>query len=92
MTYNEHATPNNIRERINRSEISTFLSPQKFKRHVEGTAEYIEYDRRQVMNGLPRPSRLLISYDEAQRIIDNHAGSSVQPISSSGAENREFID
>jgi hypothetical protein len=65
---------NVIREKINSGEYSTKLSQQKHKRHVEGTKEFIVYTHKRETMGMSRPSKLYLSYEEAQDLILQYAG------------------
>ena len=65
---------NNIRENIESGEISDRLSRQKYSRHIEGTPEFERYVSKQEAKGMSRPSKLYLSYDEAQEVIRQYAG------------------
>jgi hypothetical protein len=80
---------NDIREKIENGEISGHLSRQKYNRHVEGTSEFADYVARQERLGKSRPSKLYLSYDEAQEILRSRAGTG---ITHSGVDNVEFIN
>ncbi|MDR2166835.1 MAG: hypothetical protein LBE35_03155 [Clostridiales bacterium] len=80
---------NDIREKIENGEISDRLSRQKYNRHVEGTGEFADYVAKQERLGKSRPSKLYLSFDEAQEILRLHAGTGN---AHGGVSNVEFIN
>lgn len=55
-------------ERLNR------ISRQKQNKHVPGTKEFERYEKQRKDKGKSRQSVLSVSIEEAQRLVDKHAG------------------
>ena len=77
-----------VRNRIQSGEYSLKLSKQKYNKHVEGTTQYEQYAS---AREIPQ-SKLLISYEEAQEMINKYACSGKFRISSTGkVMNTEWV-
>ena len=79
---------NSLYDQISSGAISIRLSEQKFKKHVDGTLEFQQYTAQQDCMGRSRPSKLYVSFDEAQEIIHAYAGTGIV---SPGAVPAEFV-
>lgn len=92
---NENEEQRRIREqnrlemlgRIRRGEYSLQLPEQKYKEHVQGTPQY---ENTAKTRGI-EPSRLTVSYEQAQTLIELYAGTGT-PFASKGiVRNKEYI-
>lgn len=73
-----------VSKKIQDGEYSTKLKVQEYQKHVEGTVKYSEYlQARQAKNGNPQ-SILTISAEEAQKIIENKAGTGIIKVDNKG--------
>lgn len=66
-----------ITEKVRNGEYSLQLSQQQYNKHVRGTKEYSIYESSRKKKGYGPQSRLLITYDETQRIIENYSGTGI---------------
>ena len=73
-----------ISERIEKGEISTKLSYQQYQKHIEGTLQYEQYCKSRLEKGLSPQSKLLISADEAQIIIEKYSGHGIIKVRKDG--------
>lgn len=77
-----------IAQRIKDGEYSTKLSRQQYLKHVPGTPQQRQYEE---SSRFP-PSRLLISEQEAQTLIDRYAGTGAPGITKNGTvRNVEYV-
>ena len=53
------------------------LGKQQYDKHIRGTKEYVRYEEARKKKGLGPQSRLTISYEEAQKIIENQSGTGI---------------
>lgn len=73
-----------VSKKIELGEYSTNLKQQEYQKHVSGTVKYKEYlDSRLAKGGNPQ-SILSISYEEAQKIIENKAGTGIIKVDRNG--------
>ena len=73
-----------VSEKINSGEFSTKLSRQQYLKHVAGTVEFNNYSATRKAKGLLPPGTLTISFNEAQRIINEKAGTGIVGVSRKG--------
>jgi hypothetical protein len=66
-----------INEKVRSGEYSLKLSTQQFNKHVEGMREYEVYKNARIEKGNSPQSKLTISQEEAQKIIENKAGTGI---------------
>lgn len=68
---------NIIKERISKGEYSLFLSKQQYLKHVDGTNQYVDYQRTRIEKGNSPQGKLLISEGETLEIIQKHSGTGI---------------
>ena len=81
-----------ISEKIESGEYSLKLSQQSYDKHVEGNQTYEVYLNARKEKGSAPQSKLSISKDEAQRIINNQSGTGIIRVNNAGEPtNVEYI-
>lgn len=73
-----------ISEKISNGEYSTKLSIQHYDKHVVGTAKYQEYLNTRLARGGNPQSIISISKEDAQKIIENKAGTGIIKVDAKG--------
>jgi len=73
--------------RIRRGEYSLKLSEQKYFEHVQGTPQYENTAKTRGVE----PSRLTVSYEQAQTLIELYAGTGAPFVSKGIVRNKEYI-
>lgn len=66
-----------LRERIKSGDIPTTILPGQQRKHIPGTLEYTQYVEKLSKIGQYGPSRLTISTEEAQALIDRYCGTGI---------------
>ena len=69
-----------MRDRVNNGEYNLTLLKQKYAKHVDGTPQYKNTAKERGIE----PSRLTVSYEEAQRLINLYSGTGEPKISNGG--------
>lgn len=78
--------------KLKSGEYSLKLSRQQYDKHVAGTKEYVAYEAGRKKKGLNAQSRLTISYEEAQKIIEEKSGTGIIKVRKDGTPtNVEWI-
>lgn len=81
-----------ITEKVKSGEYSLKLSQQQYDKHLYGTRDYQRYMKQRELKGLNPQSRLIISKEEAQGIIENQSGTGIIRVRKDGsASNIEQI-
>lgn len=73
-----------ISSKIKAGEYSTKLSLQQYEKHVAGTAKYEEYLKTRIAKGGNPQSRLTITAEDAQKIIERKAGTGIIKVDRNG--------
>ncbi len=73
-----------ISEKIQTGQYSIKLSAQQFDKHVVGTAKYQEYLNTRLVGGGNPQSIISISKEDAQKIIENKAGTGIIKVDAKG--------
>lgn len=66
-----------ILEKVRNGEYKLKLGLQQYRKHVSGTKEYMVYEAARKKKGLGPQSKLTISYEEAQKIIEEKSGTGI---------------
>lgn len=81
-----------LREKIRSAQTVATIEPGQFRKHVPGTLEYNQYVAKLARDGRYGPSRLTITKDEAQALIDKYRGTGILPRGKDGRWlNQEWI-
>ena len=73
-----------VTKKIEIGEYSTKLKQQEYQKHVDGTVKYKEYLESRIAKGGNPQSILTISSEEAQKIIENKAGTGIIKVDRNG--------
>lgn len=66
-----------ITEKVNSGEYSLRLTRNQYNKHVAGTADYERYENSRRKKKLGPQGRLVISYEDAQEIIEKRSGTGI---------------
>ena len=66
-----------LRRKIQSDQVITTIEPGQFRKHVAGTNEYKQYVEKLKKQGKNGPSRLTVSADEAQALVDQYKGTGI---------------
>lgn len=66
-----------IRRQIQSEDTITDIVPGQFRKHVYGTLEYEQYAEKLAATGRYGPSRLTITLEEAQALVDRYRGTGI---------------
>lgn len=66
-----------LRDRIQSSTVNKTIEPGQFNKHVPGTLEYTQYVTKLEKAGQHGPSRLTITQEQAQNLIDKYHGTGI---------------
>ena len=66
-----------VTQKVRDGKYSLKLSKQSYDKHVAGTPDYVRYEAARIAKGLNAPSRLSISRQEAQEIINAKSGTGI---------------
>lgn len=81
-----------LRRTIQSSQMVTVIEPGQLRKHIPGTLEYAQYVEKLARDGRYGPSRLTITQDEAQALIDKYRGTGILPRGKDGRWlNQEWI-
>lgn len=73
-----------VTRKIESREFSTKISHQQYLKHVEGSAQYEVYRAARSKRGEPPQSRLIISEERAQQVIEQKAGTGIVGVTQFG--------
>lgn len=73
-----------ISEKIKLGEYSTRLSAQQYDKHVIGTVKYDEYLKERIAKGGNPQSRITLTKEEVQKIIETKAGTGIIKVDRNG--------
>lgn len=66
-----------ITQKVQNGDYSLKLSKQQYNKHILGTMDYDRYEASRNAKGLGPQGRLSITFDEAQKIIENKSGTGI---------------
>lgn len=81
-----------IRRQIQSQETNTQILMGQQKKHIAGTREYLQYKEKLEKNGRYGPSRLTVSAEDAQALVEQYKGTGVLRFDKTGTwRNQEMI-
>ena len=79
-------------QKVEKREYSLHLSRQQYDKHCSGTRQYDDYAENRAAAGRDPQSRLNISFEEAQKVIEDYSGTGITRVKRDGtAADVEFI-
>jgi SPP1 gp7 family putative phage head morphogenesis protein len=80
-----------LKQAIKNGEYNLKHNLQHYRKHSVGTNEYNDYVERNAAKGKQKPSYLTVSFEDAQVLIDKHAGSGMIKIQRNGEWDKKEV-